>query len=88
MVIDLPPGIGLSGTPLGTFRAPPVARRRAWLAFALVLGFGAATWAFVSRHPASYHASTQIVLPVSRKFPFNRSLWQGRSISGGPEPPT
>jgi hypothetical protein len=63
--IDLPPGIGLIGTPLGTFRAPPRARRLATLSFALVVACGAATWAFVSRHPYRWHASTQIVLPIA-----------------------
>jgi|HubBroStandDraft_1064217.scaffolds.fasta_scaffold290514_2 hypothetical protein len=63
--VDLPPGIGLAGTPLGTFRAPVATRRRAWRALIAVFGLGAATWALVSRHPGAYHASTQVVLPVS-----------------------
>ena len=57
--------IGFEGTPLGTFRSPRVCRRRAWTALVLVVGFGAATWALVSRHPFRYHASTQIVLPIA-----------------------
>jgi hypothetical protein len=64
-VVDLPPGIGLAGTPLGTFRAPPLARRRAWWSLAIVVGLGAATWLFVARAPYRYHASTQVVLPMA-----------------------
>jgi hypothetical protein len=63
--VDLPPGIGLAGTPLGTFRAPPKARRLATLSLVLVVACGALTWAFVSRHPYRWHASTQIVLPIA-----------------------
>jgi hypothetical protein len=57
--------ITLEATPLGTFRAPQGARRRAWTSLVLVIGFGAATWGLVSRDPYRYHASTQIVLPVA-----------------------
>jgi hypothetical protein len=64
-VVDLPPGIGLAGTPLGTFRAPPVARRRAWRALVIVVALGAATWVLVARAPYRYHASTQVVLPIA-----------------------
>jgi hypothetical protein len=64
-VVDLPPGIGLAGTPLGTFHAPPRARRRATPALGLVATLGALTWLLVSRHPERYHASTQVVLPVA-----------------------
>ncbi len=63
--IDLPPGIGLQGTPLGTFRAPPRARRLAAISLVAVVTCGAITWGFVSRHPYRYHASTQVVLPVA-----------------------
>jgi hypothetical protein len=63
--VDLPPGIGLVGTPLGTFRAPPRARRLATIALTVVIVLGAITWAFVSRHPYRWHASTQIVLPIA-----------------------
>ncbi len=63
--IDLPPGIGLVGTPLGVFRAPRRARRLAILAAVLVVGLGALTWYAVSRHPYRYHSSTQVVLPVA-----------------------
>jgi hypothetical protein len=64
-VLDLPPGIGLVGTPLGTFLAPPRARRAAALSLILVVVLGAITWALVSRHPYRRSASTQIVLPIA-----------------------
>jgi hypothetical protein len=63
--IDLPPGIGLVGTPLGTFLAPPRARRVAAIALALVVVLGAITWALVARHPYRYSSSAQVVLPVA-----------------------
>jgi hypothetical protein len=63
--LDLPPGIGLVGTPLGIFRAPPRARRTAGLALTLVLVLGAITWGFVSRHPYRGSASSQVVLPIA-----------------------
>lgn len=63
--VDLPPGIGLQGTPLGTFRAPPGARRLAAAALIAVIVLGAITWAFVIRHPYRWHASTQFVLPIA-----------------------
>ena len=63
--VDLPPGIGLTGTPLATFRAPPRARRLAAIAFAATVALGAITWAFVFRHPYRWHASTQFVLPIA-----------------------
>jgi hypothetical protein len=63
--LDIPPGIGLAGTPLGTFRAPVRARRLARWSLAIVVALGALTWWNVSRHPYRWHASTQIVLPVA-----------------------
>lgn len=63
--LDLPPGIGLTGTPLGTFHAPPRARRAAVLALVLVAALGALTWVLVSRHPYRRGSSTQVVLPVA-----------------------
>jgi hypothetical protein len=63
--LDLPPGIGLVGTPLGTFRAPPRARRGAAIALTAIVALGAITWALVSRHPYRHAASTQIVLPIA-----------------------
>lgn len=63
--VDLPPGIGLVGTPLGLFRAPRRARALSTAALVSVVVLGAITWGFVSRHPYRYHASTQVVLPVA-----------------------
>ncbi|MDB4952652.1 MAG: hypothetical protein JWO36_221, partial [Myxococcales bacterium] len=63
--IDLPPGIGLQGTPLGTFRAPVRARVLATISLVAVIVQGAITWGFVSRHPYRWHSSTQVVLPVA-----------------------
>ena len=63
--IDLPPGIGLVGTALGTFDAPKAARRRAMISLSLVIVLLAITWYLVSRHPWRYNASTQVVLPVA-----------------------
>lgn len=63
--VDLPPGIGLQGTPLGLFRPPAGSRRLATASLVIVVAFGALTWAAVSRHPYRYHASTQVILPVA-----------------------
>jgi len=63
--VDLPPGIGLVGTPLGTFHAPLGARRLSQIALTTVVALGAITWAFVWRHPYRWHASTQFVLPIA-----------------------
>jgi hypothetical protein len=63
--IDLPPGIGLQGTPLATFRAPAGARRLSAIALVTVLVLGAITWAFVVKHWYRWHASTQFVLPIA-----------------------
>lgn len=63
--LDLPPGIGLIGTPLATFRAPPYAR---WLAIATVviaIGLGVLTWYLVSTHWWRRGSSIQITLPVA-----------------------
>ncbi len=63
--VDVPPGLGLAGTSLATFRAPRRARRLAHLALAVTLLFGALTWWGVSRHPYQRHASTLVVVPVA-----------------------
>jgi hypothetical protein len=63
--LDLPPGIGLVGTPLGTFHAPRRARRGAAVALIAVAVLGVITWLLVSRHPYRAGSSTQVVLPVA-----------------------
>lgn len=63
--IDLPPGIGLTGTPLGTFRAPTRARRLATTSLVVVGLLAVPTWYFVSRQWWRWHASTQAVLPMA-----------------------
>ena len=63
--LDLPPGIGLVGTPLGTFRSPRRARVLAWSALAVSVSLGGITWWQVARHPWRAFASTQFVLPVA-----------------------
>ena len=63
--LDLPPGIGLVGTPLGIFRAPPRSRHAASASLIAVVVLGAITWALVSRHPYRHSASTQVVLPIA-----------------------
>jgi hypothetical protein len=63
--LDLPPGIGLVGTPLGTFRAPGRARGAAAIALAMVIVLGAITWLLVSRHPFRRGTSAQVVMPIA-----------------------
>lgn len=63
--VDLPPGIGLEGSAIATFRAPRRARRLAHFALTFTLIFGALTWWGVARHPYGRGASTLVVLPVS-----------------------
>jgi hypothetical protein len=63
--LDLPPGIGLVGTPLATFLAPARARRIASFALVTVIALGAVTWVLVARHPFHRGASSQVVLPVA-----------------------
>ena len=63
--VDLPPGIGLVGSPLGEFRAPRRARVLSALALIACLAAGFATWAIVSRRPFGAHTATQVVAPVA-----------------------
>jgi hypothetical protein len=63
--LDLPPGIGLVGTPLGTFHAPGGARRAAMIALIAIVVLGAITWVLVSRHPYRRSSSTQVVMPIA-----------------------
>lgn len=63
--IDLPPGIGLEGTPLAVFAAPKASRRLAVTTVILVIGFGLLTWYLVYQHPWRSGSSVQIVLPAA-----------------------
>jgi hypothetical protein len=63
--VDLPPGIGLVGQPLGRFAAPARARRLAALAVLASIALGVLSWYFVSRHPWRRGSSVQITLPVA-----------------------
>jgi hypothetical protein len=63
--VDLPPGIGLVGTPLGTFRSPRRTRVLATVAVAVSIVLGALVWYFVSRHPWRRASGIQITLPVA-----------------------
>ncbi len=63
--IDLPPGIGLAGTPLAVFRAPRRARRLAYVTIVFVIGFGALTWYLALQHPWRSGTSKQLVLPIA-----------------------
>lgn len=64
--IDLPPGIGLEGMPLGVFAAPPRARRLAIIAVVIVAILGAVTWYFVLQRPLYRRgAGSQLVGPIA-----------------------
>ena len=62
--IDLPPGMGLVGTPLGVFRAPPRAARLATVALVIAVVLGALTWYAISRHPWRRGTGTMFGLPL------------------------
>lgn len=63
--LDLPPGIGLAGTPLGTFGAPRGPRLLAGTALLTAIALGAVTWYLVSKHPWRRGSSAQFTLPVA-----------------------
>lgn len=63
--VDIPPGIGVEGSAIATFRAPRRAQRLAYLSLLLTLVFGGLTWLGVSRHPYARNASALVVIPVS-----------------------
>lgn len=63
--LDLPPGIGLVGTPLATFEAPARSRRLARTALVITVVLLALTWYLVSLAPWRRGSSTQVVLPVA-----------------------
>jgi hypothetical protein len=64
-VVDLPPGIGLQGTPLGIFRSPRRWRRLAAATVIASVVLGGLTWYFVARRPWQRGASVLITLPVA-----------------------
>lgn len=64
-VLDLPPGLGLVGTPLATFHAPKSSKRLAWIATIIVGVLLVVTWYLVSRQWWRRGSSTMVVLPVA-----------------------
>lgn len=64
-VIDFPPGIGLQGTPLATFTAPPRSKRLAWIGVVAIGMLLLLTWWFVSKNYMRRGVSTMVVLPVA-----------------------
>ncbi|MBA3391909.1 MAG: hypothetical protein H0T89_04650 [Deltaproteobacteria bacterium] len=64
-VIDLPPGIGLVGTPLGVFEAPRGSVRLSTIALVSAIVLGAITWYLVSRHPWRRGSATLFALPIA-----------------------
>ena len=62
--IDLPPGIGLVGTPLGVFRAPRRSRRLAAISLGVAVVFGAIAWYMISRTPWRRGMGTLFGLPL------------------------
>jgi hypothetical protein len=63
--LDLPPGLGLAGTPLATFVAPARSRRLTTVAVIAVVILLVISWYFVSRHPYRRQSSAQVVLPAA-----------------------
>jgi hypothetical protein len=63
--VDLPPGIGLVGTPLGVFSAPRRAVRLATAAVVVSIVLGMLTWYLVSLHPWRHRSGVAITLPVA-----------------------
>lgn len=61
---DLPPGLGLVGTPLGVFHAPRRSARLSAVALAVAVIFGAITWYLISRHPWRRGVGTLFGLPL------------------------
>lgn len=61
---DLPPGLGLVGTPLGVFHAPRRSRRLSAFALAAALIFGAITWYVITRRPWQRGTGTLFGLPL------------------------
>lgn len=63
--VDLPPGMGLAGTPLAVFASPKRSRRLALICVLAVFALGLTSWAFVYRHPWRSGSSVQVVLPAA-----------------------
>lgn len=61
---DLPPGLGLVGTPLGIFRAPRRSARLSTIALAVAVVFGAITWYTIARRPWQRGTGTLFGLPL------------------------
>lgn len=62
--LDLPPGLGLTGTPLGVFHAPRGAARLSAIALAVAVVFGAITWYTIARRPWQRGTGTMFGLPL------------------------
>lgn len=63
--LDLPPGIGLEGASLGTFRAPRGARRLAGATLGVTVLLALVTWYIATRHPWHRGIGTQLALPLA-----------------------
>lgn len=61
--LDLPPGLGVVGTPLGVFSAPRRSARLSAVALVIAVLAGALTWYLVSRMPWRRGIATYFVLP-------------------------
>jgi hypothetical protein len=64
--LDLPPGLGLTGTPLAEFCAPPRARRLAVIAVIVAIALGALAWYLALQPPVRrLPRASQLVAPVA-----------------------
>lgn len=75
--VDLPPGIGLAGTPFAVFRAPQRARRLAFLSVVFVIGFGVLAWYLALQRPWTRGNAKQIQLVL----PFALAAFSGIGIA-------
>ena len=62
--IDLPPGLGVVGTPLGIFRAPKRSARLSAVALVVAVILGAITWYIITRRPWRRGTGTLFGLPL------------------------
>ena len=60
---DLPPGLGLVGTPLGVFRAPRRSMRLSAIALVVAVVLGAITWYIITHRPWRRGTATLFGLP-------------------------